>query len=156
MCCLVEVCALQVFFLVYIILWDLYTNTTDSSFYPDKPNQMAERMDSPQEMLPFSPAVVPSPEVQKESTTGASPQEISVGKSPPASLTESQGQFNAHCYVRFIVNGNWKSARKPSSIILPLSDPDVESLLLDEEPKQVLHSPPKVQEAWEQENQQQM
>lgn len=48
------------------------------------------------------------------------------------------------------------STRKPSPIILPLSDPDVESLVLGEEPKQALLSPPEVQEAWEQESQQQM
>lgn len=57
-------------------------------------------------------------------------------------------------YVRFLVKS--KSTQKPSSVILPLPDPDVESLLLGEEPKQDLHSPPEVQEAWEQERQQQM
>lgn len=82
-------------FLVSIILWDLYTNTTDGTFYPEKPNQMVEWMKSPKEMLPSSPAVVPSPEVQKESTTEESIQEISVAVPPPPSLTESQGQFNA-------------------------------------------------------------
>lgn len=57
---------------------------------------MVEWMKSPKEMLPSGPAVLPSPEVQKESTTGASPQEISVAV-PPPSLTESQGHFNADC-----------------------------------------------------------
>lgn len=81
-----------------MILWDLSTNTTDSTFYPDKPNQMVEPMKSPKEMLPSSPAVVPSPEVQMESTTGASPQEsVAASPPPPPSLPESQGQFHADC-----------------------------------------------------------
>lgn len=57
-------------------------------------------------------------------------------------------------YVRVSVKS--RSTRKPSPIILPPSDPDVESLVLSEEPKQALLSPPEVQEAWEQESQQQM
>uniref|UniRef100_H3DJX8 non-specific serine/threonine protein kinase n=1 Tax=Tetraodon nigroviridis TaxID=99883 RepID=H3DJX8_TETNG len=97
----------------------------EESSSPDKPNQMVEPMKSPKEELPSGPAVVPSPEVQMQSTTGASPQETSVALPQPPSLTESQ-------------------------------DPDVESLLLDEEPKQVLDCAPEVQEAWEQESQQQM
>uniref|UniRef100_H3C4C5 non-specific serine/threonine protein kinase n=1 Tax=Tetraodon nigroviridis TaxID=99883 RepID=H3C4C5_TETNG len=97
----------------------------EESSSPDKPNQMVEPMKSPKEELPSGPAVVPSPEVQMQSTTGASPQETSVALPQPPSLTESQ-------------------------------DPDVESLLLDEEPKQVLDCAPEVQEAWEQESQQQI
>ena len=57
-------------------------------------------------------------------------------------------------YITFLVNA--KNAKKSSCIIFPLPDPDVELLLLGEEPKQVLPSPPEVQEVWEQERQQQM
>lgn len=68
-------------------------------FYPDKSNPAApaELVKTPKEMLPSSPTAVPSPEVQKESATGASRQEMSVAAPLPPNLTESLGQSDADC-----------------------------------------------------------
>ncbi|XP_033477754.1 serine/threonine-protein kinase Nek1 isoform X2 [Epinephelus lanceolatus] len=103
-----------------------------------KPGQTAaaEIEKTPTEMLPSKPtpsAVIQSPEVQKERAdfTEASHQEMSVAGagervSLPPNLTEIQ-------------------------------DPaDMESVVLEETPKQALHPPAGVQQAWEQEAQQPM
>ncbi|KAG7228793.1 hypothetical protein INR49_008571 [Caranx melampygus] len=101
---------------------------------PDKPIQAAapETVRTPEEVLtsmPIPSDVLQSTKGQKESAAVASHQEMSVAIATdrltlPPSLTENQ-------------------------------DPaDVESLVLDDTPKQVSHPPAAVQQAWEQEAQQ--
>ncbi|XP_029684564.1 serine/threonine-protein kinase Nek1 isoform X2 [Takifugu rubripes] len=100
----------------------------DDSSSPEKPNLRAptELVKTPDKMSPSGLIAVPSPEVQKEHATRASPQEISVAAALPPGLTDPQDYA------------------------------DVESLVLEEEPQQVLRAPTEVQEAWEQGSQQQM
>lgn len=68
-------------------------------FYPEKPNLMAptELVKTPNKMSPPGSTAVPSPEVQKEHATRASPQETSVAAALPPGLTEPQGQSDADC-----------------------------------------------------------
>ncbi|XP_032382144.1 serine/threonine-protein kinase Nek1 isoform X3 [Etheostoma spectabile] len=105
---------------------------------PDKPSltAAAEILKTPKEALPSKPtppAVVPSPEVQRESvySTEASHQETSA-----ASAVE-----------RVTLPPNLTEIQDPA---------DMESLVLEETPKQALQPPAGVQQAWEHEVQQPM
>ncbi|KAG8003471.1 Serine/threonine-protein kinase Nek1, partial [Nibea albiflora] len=104
----------------------------------DKPNwtAAAESVKTPKEVSPSKPtqsAAVQSPEVQKDKahTTQASHQEMSV----------------AAAVERATLPPNLTEAQDPA---------DVESVVLEETPKQVLRPPAGVQQAWEQEAQQPM
>ncbi|XP_019133844.2 serine/threonine-protein kinase Nek1 isoform X2 [Larimichthys crocea] len=104
----------------------------------DKPNwtAAAESVMTPKEVLPSKPtlsAAVQSPEVQKEKvhTTQASHQEMSV----------------AAAVERVTLPPNLTEAQDPA---------DVESVVLEEMPKQALRPPAGVQQAWEHEAQQPM
>ncbi|XP_042339439.1 serine/threonine-protein kinase Nek1 isoform X2 [Plectropomus leopardus] len=105
---------------------------------PEKTKQTAaaEIMKTPEEVLPSKPtppAVVLSPEVQKETvdSTEASHQEISV----------------AAAVQRVTLPPNVTEIQDPA---------DMESLVLEETPKQASHRTADVQKAWEQEAQQPM
>ncbi|XP_035509684.1 serine/threonine-protein kinase Nek1 isoform X2 [Morone saxatilis] len=107
-------------------------------YSPDKPNRTAaaESAKTPKEVLPSQPtpsAVVQSPDVQKESAhiTKAPHREMSV----------------VGAVGRVIVPPNLTETQDPA---------DVESLVLDETPKQASRPPASVQQAWEQEAQQPM
>lgn len=143
------------------MLLGVYSLIDNAIFSLDKPSQMAaaEIIKTPKEVLlskPKSPAAVRSPEVQKESThiAEASHQEMSVpGAVETATLrlrldTETQGQRDISSPSTFSV---------VSCVVWILPGPaDVESMVLEEAPKQASRPPADVQQAWDQEAQQQM
>lgn len=162
---------------VYIMMWTQRIHSyavswnalevlwlTDALLSTDKSNLAAapETVGPPEEVLtsvPIPSDVLQSTEGQVESAAVASHQETSVAivvdrLTLPPSLTESQGQSD----VDQIFNPLFQSIfllQYSACLVYVLSDPaDVESLVLDDAPKQASHPPAAVQQAWEQEVQQ--
>lgn len=133
----------------------------------DGPKQMAvETAKTPKEELPCEPtsptAAHLGPEVQKQSSqlTVAAQQEASVAQevgrgAPPPDSAECQGQFHTLTdTLQFEEPLGWWLH---SHLVWLLPDPaDVESVVLEEAPKQAPRPLNDVQQAWNQETQQKM
>lgn len=141
----------------------VYSLTNDTIFSLDKPNQ-TRAAEIPKEVMPSKSepsAVVRSPDVQQESAHTT--EEVSVAAAVergtlPTNLTETQGQHDTQPDIDSIFQlPRYIFSRMQSCLVSILPDPaDVESVVLDETPKQASRPPAGVQQAWEQEAQQPM